>query len=365
MMPHMIYSSRYPYKLEGLLWHTKKYSPGATRTSGLTQPPMLAIAVERVAHAMAPSHAKDFVTEMLPVIMKYHDWIYRERDPQRSGLTVCLHSWESGLDDTPYWTAPMSKLPPPPLHWRWLREFRAVHPDQRATPADVQHMMAQLYIMKKYHYQSARIIEHSAVVIEDLVFNSILAAANESLERLAELAGQELPAELHARFAPTRRALERLWDAQSGGYCSRDFRTGQLIHEPTAATFMPLFAGTASPARADHLRHLLVSQSGFHTTWPVPSVPTTSPDFEPQRYWRGPVWINLNWFIIAGLERYGFTEEADWLRTRTFGLIQQHGIREYYNPLTGDGLGAHDFSWTAALVLDLISRPAPASAGHD
>jgi hypothetical protein len=355
----MVYSSRFPFKLEGLLWHTNKYSPGSTRTSGLTQPPMLAIATERVAHALQPHERHQFVREMLPVLIKFHTWIYRERDPHNTGLAVCLHSWECGLDDTPYWTEMMDHLPPPPLHWRWLREYRRMHADERATPRDLQHMLSLLYILKKYHYDSERVMAHSSAVVQDLVFNSILAAANESLERLAELAGASLPPDLHHRFAPTRRALESLWDNQTGAYYSRDYRAKTLIRAPTVATFMPLFAGTAAPPRAEVLRRLLVSESGFNTLHPVPSVPTTSRVFEAQRYWRGPVWINMNWFIISGLERYGFNEEADWLRTRTLGLVDQSGFREYFNPRTGEGLGAHQFSWSAALTLDLLHRPAP------
>jgi len=45
------------------------------------------------------------------------------------------------------------------------------------------------------------------------------------------------------------------------------------------------------------------------------------------------VWINVNWLLIRGL-------------------------REYYNPYSGEGLGGERFSWSAALVIDLLRRPA-------
>ena len=64
----------------------------------------------------------------------------------------------------------------------------------------------------------------------------------------------------------------------------------------------------------------------------------------------------MNWFAIIGLERYGFTEEADWLRAHTLGITQKSGYREYYQPLTGEGLGAKGFSWSAALALDLLAN---------
>jgi hypothetical protein len=35
-------------------------------------------------------------------------------------------------------------------------------------------------------------------------------------------------------------------------------------------------------------------------------------------------------------------------------LVMEHGFWEYYNPISGEGLGANDFSWTASLVIDLL-----------
>jgi hypothetical protein len=32
--------------------------------------------------------------------------------------------------------------------------------------------------------------------------------------------------------------------------------------------------------------------------------------------------------------------------------MERRGFREYFDPLSGDGLGADDFSWTAAIALD-------------
>jgi hypothetical protein len=351
MMPHMIYAPGVRPHLESMIWGTSKLSPESSKTSGITQPPMLAIATERVAHELPPAERRQFVSHM----------IYRERDPHGKGLAVCLHSWESGMDDTPYWTQVMDTLPPPPFRWRWLREYRAVNAEERATPEDLQHMVSLAYDMKKYQYDSFSIIEHAKVALEDLVFNSVLAAANESLDRLAESVDRPLDNNLRRHFAPTRRALESLWDNETEQYYSRNYVSGRLVQSPTVATFMPLFAGTASPSRAERLRRLLVDEGGYNVLFPLPSVPTTSRNYEERRYWRGPVWINMNWFVIIGLQRYGFMEEAQWLTSHTLGLVGKSGFREYFNSRTGEGLGAVSFSWTAALTLDLISRQ-PATA---
>jgi hypothetical protein len=291
----------------------------------------------------------------LPTLLRYHAWLYEERDPDHTGLVACLHSWESGMDDIPYWTVAMDGLPRLPLHWRWIREYRQVNRQERATTHDLQNMLSLVRILRHFRYDSRRIIQHSSVVLQDLVFNSILAAANEALERLAEAVDEPLPPELRERFAPTRRALEELWDPETNQYYTRDLHSGQLIVEPSIATFLPLFAGTATPARAERLRRLLTAGGGFRADHPIPTVPPSSPHFEPQRFWRGPVWINANWFVIRGLQRYGFTAEAQALRDQTLALVNRSGFREYFNPLSGDGLGGDNFSWTAALTLDLLS----------
>ena len=60
--------------------------------------------------------------------------------------------------------------------------------------------------------------------------------------------------------------------------------------------------------------------------------------------------------IIEGLKRYGYEEEAENLRLKSLELVADGGSYEYFNPLNGDPAGAHPFSWTAALAIDLLSH---------
>src|SRR5213075_850375 len=85
----------------------------------------------------------------------------------------------------------------------------------------------------------------------------------------------------------------------------------------------------------------------FGPAYPVPSTPLNSPWFDPKRYWQGPTWLNMNWLLIDGLHRYGFKQHAAALTEGSLELVNRHGFFEYYNPETGDPLGAHNFSWTA------------------
>ncbi len=73
--------------------------------------------------------------------------------------------------------------------------------------------------------------------------------------------------------------------------------------------------------------------------------------YEPQRYWRGPIWLHINWMIATGLKEAGFVKTAEKIQDDTRDLVLKSGYYEYFNPETGAGCGGKDFSWTAAIAL--------------
>ena len=67
-------------------------------------------------------------------------------------------------------------------------------------------------------------------------------------------------------------------------------------------------------------------------------------------YWRGPTWINVNWLSALGFDCYGFAAQARQLREKSAEVVGLSPYpREYYNPLTGGGLGAENYMWTGAI----------------
>ncbi|MFQ5815068.1 MAG: hypothetical protein ACE5G7_01055, partial [Candidatus Hydrothermarchaeaceae archaeon] len=76
--------------------------------------------------------------------------------------------------------------------------------------------------------------------------------------------------------------------------------------------------------------------------------------FESANYWRGPIWININWMLYQGLRRYGFGDKAESVRGDIIELVRRFGFYEYFDPIKGMGYGSKDFSWTAALFLDCV-----------
>ena len=84
--------------------------------------------------------------------------------------------------------------------------------------------------------------------------------------------------------------------------------------------------------------------------------------FESSRYWRGPVWINMNWMLYQGFSRYGFLELAKRIKNDSIELIEKFGFYEYFdsrqtnpNPM-GSGYGGNNFSWSAALLIDFLKN---------
>jgi putative isomerase len=97
----------------------------------------------------------------------------------------------------------------------------------------------------------------------------------------------------------------------------------------------------------------------FNTVMPFPTVSADNPRYSPDKYWRGPVWLDQAYFAIEGLRRYGFADDAGYMARKLLyaaeGLTGDGPIRENYNPETGAGLNAANFSWSAACFYLLVT----------
>ena len=95
----------------------------------------------------------------------------------------------------------------------------------------------------------------------------------------------------------------------------------------------------------------------FETDWGLASEAVASPLFEPEGYWRGPVWPAPMFLLITALREAGYPEMAARLREKFFQLVARGGMAENFQPQTGAGLSDTGFSWTAAVYL-LLSEEA-------
>jgi glycogen debranching enzyme len=255
----------------------------------------------------------------------------------------------------PWWVRVALRLRLARIARLFRRDTRYLPAAERASDGDGLRMLALAQQARRYDFELRQMPRHESVLIEDVAFNSLLAVSNRALLEIALELGQPIDDELERSFFATDEAIEELWDEPTGQYYSRDAVSGDLLRIPTIATFLPLWAGAASQARARRLISLLDEPSGFWPGFPVPSVPIDAPQFDDDRYWKGPTWVNTNWAIIEGLRVDGATDVAEQLRERTLTLVEQEGFAEYFSALTGRGFGADEFSWTAALTIDLLA----------
>jgi hypothetical protein len=368
MVPHMIFARGHEFWHEQNVWRswTSPFAPDKAKTSGITQPPMLAEAVVRVGEKLPLVERRSWYRQVWPNLLAYHEWLYRERDPHAEGLVLQIHPWETGLDNTPPWMSELQNHLLP----GWVRVFRATKLDavvgvfrrdhkthtRRLSNIEALALYDAQRRLRRKAYDINDILDHSLFAIEDLAFNSIFIRANQLLLKIAKTLRADVPADLVERIGLSQKAFEELWDPYTEMYYPRDFVTHRLLKEPSVAALLPLYAGCISQERAAVIVRGLESEHVFGPPFPAPSVPLNSPWFDATNYWQGPTWININWLIIDGLERYGFKHHAAALREIVLELAGEHGFHEYYNPMTGEGYGAADFSWSAALTIDLIEQ---------
>ena len=104
----------------------------------------------------------------------------------------------------------------------------------------------------------------------------------------------------------------------------------------------------------DHLGETLdhFDRIASQVEYMIPSFDPNSEGFDPQRYWRGPVWHVINNRIGLGLQEIGELDRSERVRRDTARLTEKSGFSEYFDPLTGEGLGGKSFTWTASVYLD-------------
>lgn len=211
----------------------------------------------------------------------------------------------------------------------------------------------------------------------------------------------------------------KLWHGGDGLFYSFDLRDERLLRTATVSSLLPLMGGIASVEQVGRLLGHIRSTAEFWTESPLPSTAGNSPAFSPLRYWSGPSWPVTNWLVYLGLQEHEpslaeelrrrtlrmIEEGTDRVRARALatGVMERHsygeafttpssrqyahawlwdsaivalswplvtekphlldaeekpGFWEYYNPHSGEPLGAHPMTWTASLYLELLADAA-------
>jgi hypothetical protein len=290
-------------------------------TSATIQPPMLAWAW-RIA-------VGDPARE--PRLVAHHDFVMGDRDLEGDGLLWLLQPDESGLDASPQFD---------PI-WR-----------QRAH--GLPGFLDLVRRNRKLGFRISAVREAGGPLACEVMTNV--------LHNLSQLA--------LGRPSLTPALVERLYDEPRGAFFPRAWPEVRERIPFTWTALSPLALPDLPEAIGRRLveEHLLSPR--FWTAVAPPSVATDEPSFSlrehmlaVRRYWRGPTWINSAWLVWLGLVRLGYAEQAATLARGVRAAVLGAGMREFYDPYDGRGMGATDFAWST-LALELLEADQQAASSH-
>ena len=341
-----------------------EYSPGASfwrseripgsapvPTAGLVQPPNHAWATLLV-HEADPdeSRRRGFLQRAYPRLVAWHEYL-RTRRSDEAGLAFAVHPWETGMDNSPAWDAPLAAVRGSFVGDVPRPDLRHAHVTERPSNAEY-----DKYLFLAATYRDADCDDSLASTpfrVIDPGMNGLWIRSEVALARIAAELG--IRSNHLDRAAELTDALEALWDPELACYVPIDAVSGTAQRFRSVAGLLPLIVPDLP--RGDELmgtlqgEHFLLGRAVL-----VPSSDLTADTFDTSRYWRGPSWFNTAWILANGLLERGLDTEARVLAETMGERAVASDFAEYLDPYTGAAHGTRRFSWTAALALDLHLR---------
>jgi hypothetical protein len=261
-----------------------------------------------------------------PRIGAHLDWLATNRDLESDGLLWMIQPDESGLDASP-------KFDPV-----WGRRSCA----RLGFPLLVR-------ANRRLGFDARRIRDAGGPVVCEPLVNTMWSLSLQAL----------------GRPSATPALIDRLWDERRGLFIDEVQPGGARPDVVTWSALAPL----ALPDLPEEIGRRLVeehvlNEEEFLTPVAPPSVSAAEPSYAPggsdfgpiRRYWRGPTWVNSAWMVWLGMRRLGYEREAAQMAQGLIGAVEREGLREYYDPRDGTGMGAVDFAWSA-LIAELAEPP--------
>lgn len=331
-------------------------APRAPRTSGLVQPPVHALALERIWQ-MGNAAIRKRVENLLPSAIAWHRYLATARDPDGSGTLSIYHPWESGTDNSPRWDDPFTRLEvgeSPPYQRHDLKHV--ADPSERPTQAEYDRYLWLVELLKDARYDDAVVHKNHPFLIKDMLMTAIYATACQALGRLTGSSDVAGWGQLAARGVLNNVSADGL-------ALDFDVRAGAPIEVRTCAGLSPLLLPALDSDQVQRMCQItfgpeFAGAAGLAFKV-VPSTAPGSPGFQPRSYWRGPSWPHMNWLVWRALRQHGEHASASGLREQNLALLARPEARfaEYFEPYTAEPLGSLDQSWSAAVALDWLATP--------
>ncbi len=365
-IPHIVFHNDNDSYFPGADFHKSELHPLSSKrykSTGMTQPPVMGfVLMEMYRIAKDKENMLSFIKEHIDKVYQNHEYFYSNRDPHDEGLVYIYHNWESGTDNSPVWDDIWLTMNPPEYAFE-RKDTTHVDAAQRPSKREYDHYLHIIEIAKEHQYDDAKIAELSPFLVQDPLFNAMLIKSNTALIELYELIGDcEAKQETirHWQKKSIEGFNDKLFDADLGAYVHYDLRNKKPIRHISSSSFSPLFAGIPSQDRAEILVQTMLDKFGGSDKYLCASFDPESERFDARKYWRGPVWINMNWMLYYGLKSYNFKDVAERIKNDSVELIERDGFFEYFDcrkengEISRTGYGGNNFSWSAALLIDLL-----------
>jgi len=365
-LPHIIFHTETDSYFPGPDFHKSDLHPQSSKkykTTGITQPPVTGFVLQEIYKISNDKKATlNFIKKVIDKVYDNHDYFYKNRDPKNEGLVYIYHNWESGTDNSPIWDDIWETMNSPEYTFE-RRDTTHVDASERPSKREYDHYLHIIEIAKNNNYNDEKIAELSPFLVQDPLFNTMLIKSNQSLLDLYQLIGgnQNKIAQLQRwQDKAIETFNEKLFDKELGAYIHYDLRNERPLRFISSSSFSPIFAKIPSKERAKIVVKTMMDKFGNENQYLCASFDPTSERFSPKKYWRGPVWVNLNWILYKGLKEYGFSDIAKRIKEDTIEIIEKNGFYEYFDSrkeMHADGKGGYggnDFSWSAALLIDLL-----------
>lgn len=306
-IPHEIFLSK---RLCKLFWGIDDYSPWTT------QPPVIAIAVEKI---LSNEWDEEFAKIAYNALVKYDQWFKAKRDLDNDSLYSYHDPLESGWDDSVRWDEAKR---------RYTNDLSNKGKELNMYPVEAVDLNCFIYKQK----------EILSWLSERLGYTDKANKFSEEALRLKE------------------DIIKVMWDDKTGFFYDVYDGSHEKIFVKTPAAFTCMFSKVVNAYQATRLLTHILNPSEFWTTFPIPSVSADDKNYDPAGYWRGRSWLNMIWLTYHGLKNYGFDREASILAKKVIQIMEKSfSCNENYNSKTGEPLGAVDFGWTT-LIIDLMIR---------
>lgn len=367
-IPHIVFHQESDTYFPGPDFHQAELHPLSNEkypSTGMTQPPVVGFTLEKMYHiAKDKKDILQFIRDNIDKVFKNHNYFYTNRDPKNEGLIYIYHNWESGTDNSPVWDDIWNTMNPPEYKIE-RKDIKIIDPSERPTNREYDHYLHIIDIAKEHKYDDKKIAEFSPFLVQDPLFNTLLIKSNQSLINLYKILGgnEDKIKQLEDwQIKSINSFNNKLYNSDLAAYVYYDLRNDKYINQISSSSFAPLYAGIPSKEQAANIVATMSDKFGGENRYLCASFDPESERFNSKKYWRGPVWINMNWFLYYGLLDYGYVELANKIKSDSIELITKAGFYEYFNPnkevyqYENGGYGGSDFSWTAALYIDLINN---------